>query len=86
MSESPPKITYKTRLVDIPEEQSEYADYGRWVSNLWGVKDVLAGMFWAKRWNYQGWMLRGIEETVWITDKTANLILKGAGFSPPDPR
>ena len=35
------------------------------------------GLAWEKRWNYEGWMLLGIEIKNWIEDETAEALIRG---------
>ena len=79
-------INYTTPPRDVPDEDSPMAEFGRKQMNWNSTYLKSFGLSWEKRWNYQGWMLRGIEEKIWITDDQAIAILRYLKIATPDPR
>lgn len=54
---------------------------GRKLQRTYGNQLAPYFIKWSRRWNYEGWMLTGIEGAkVWIEDKQAELFILGLKF------
>ena len=68
MAENPPVVTARVAQGRI----------------IWRIfKELLApyNIAWESRWNYEGWMLKGVEEKIWIEDEQAELFIAGLKFA-----
>ncbi len=51
---------------------------GRRLQEVYGERLAVYSLKWSKRWNYEGWMLTGIEGAkIWVEDEQAELFIKG---------